>query len=196
MSMVIRVACAIALLPLATATAEPVIQLTNAATGETFVNTSPGQQFTISATLESDVDFVGLSFVLEVADGGNGLFSIVGRQSSVVNPFDELTTPNDADVIDSGTLMPRNGHDLGYFNDSRLVSSGSYQIVDLLMQVDPDALNGDYTIQTAEVSVSDLDFNDFFANSFPVLNITVVPEPSALVLLLPGVVWLLRRRAT
>jgi hypothetical protein len=150
---------------------------------------APGQTFSFTLTLTSSgATSVGLSYFLQVLDGGgNGLFRITARDLTGSTFSDPITS--NAIALQSGDALldPRNNSDLGAIlaDPNAPNGAGSFLVANYTLQALGGIAPGVYTISTANAIVTDASFGDnAVANA--TFNVTVVPEPSAIALLIGG----------
>ena len=178
----------VCLLLVCTATPSARAQYSLSMTGNA-ASVAPGQTFSFTLTLTSSgATSVGLSYFLQVLDGGgNGLFRITARDLTGSTFSDPITS--NAIALQSGDALldPRNNSDLGAIlaDPNAPNGAGSFLVANYTLQALGGIAPGVYTISTANAIVTDASFGDnAVANA--TFNVTVVPEPSAIALLIGG----------
>ena len=158
---------------------------------------SPGDSFSFDIKIFSTAEELAtLTYFLEVLPGGSNLFSITGRTATSGGVFPDLLFNNSTVLADpSSRLDPVNNHDLGGvygvdFGDPLVL----HQVANITITSSALISAGVYNITFSDsTSVGD----STFADSQPVrgtYTVTVVPEPSTLLLGSLGMCALFLRR--
>ena len=172
-----------------------------------------GESFSFDVFLDAEQSFAGFEFFLSVAEPeGSGKFDITGRVKPA-NNFDAnnsnrdvtSTGPEGEDVSGDGerdsTLNPENDLDLGYTDEEFADNpAGTYEIATFTLTTDTSLENGTYTIFTTrgtiftEAELSGQTETEGSPLGSGSIQVTVVPEPAGMGLLLLGGTALLARR--
>ena len=195
--LIVLIGLTVAALASAPATAAPQIYLFDSTAPTNAITVHPGDSFTLTIKLTSDITFYGFSaYLQDTSYTDTESFTITNRTRLATNPFqavDENTdsTPDvTADPIDDLTA------DLGYTKGESTISPGMWDLMTIRVSTSLTATAGNHTIQFDIGSVlADANFEPvYFDNLNSTYTLTVVsPEPS-LMGFFPLAAALIRRR--
>ena len=159
--------------------------------GTQSITTSAGSSFTVKLNIDTDDTFTGYSLFLQ----DNGFtstthFTITGRTNLASNPF---TTPNTPDASFAADPITTTTLDLGYSGSAHSFQQ-NIDLMNVTIAVAPGTPNGSYTLQGTSASFIDASFGHEAFDVRTQYTVTVTPEPAALGIIFPGILFLLRRR--
>lgn len=154
----------------------------------------PGQSFTFSIELAfspggSVTNLIGTSYWFEQAIPIAPFYFSITNRDFTGSPF---TDPQTIGITYPQSLNPSNPNDLGALisGNGSPVGAGTYFIANLTVTIDPAAAPGTYFIEDTtrggKTSVISDSNGDTAPISEAVYTITIIPEPSSLVLLAAG----------